>query len=43
MRAELRTLQEVIEIADDREDRGFWLAGLARVLEAIRLIAELLR
>ena len=37
------TLEEVDKIADKREDRGLWLAGLALVLEVIRLLVELLR
>lgn len=37
------SLEEVIRIADKREDRGLALQILALVLSAIRLIVELLR
>jgi len=36
-------LEEVLMNTDEREDWGLRLAGLALVLEVVRLVAELLR
>ncbi len=37
------SLEGVTDIANEREDQGFALQKLALVLEAIRLLVELLR
>jgi len=37
------SLEEVIRIADEKEDQSLQLQKLALVLEAIRLVVELLR